>query len=387
MKPVYWRPQKVSPTLTLAIGALAAISLTALELVPRFSAPAHEDEKMTANQHAQLCRFQIRESRKRNGLPLNRMFDPLRTGLVGTNMTPITSKPASLEAKQLSLHPQFPSAVVQMLRDAGVRPGDSIAVGWTGSFPGLNVALLSAIEAMHLEPVIVASVTASQYGANEPELTWLDMENVLSEAGLTNYRSMAATIGGPGDSGLGMDAATIEQVRDAIDRNGIWHLATRHLSEAIEGRMEFIRSHNNGRRFAAYVNVGGGAASCGGEDGTFPPGVTLARASNNEPADCVMQRFADEGIPVVHLANPRQLVRDYGMSASMETWNAGNIVRVAATPNRFAAFGVFVAISLILQAFILKDTGNQGLLRLKLLLRGQPILRAVGQTDGPQLMA
>ena len=71
-----------------------------------------------------------------------------------------------------------------------------MAVSFSGSFPALNIAVLSAARVLDLHPVIISSVGSSMYGANQPEMTWLDMERILADKGLFPYRSNAASLGG-----------------------------------------------------------------------------------------------------------------------------------------------------------------------------------------------
>lgn len=392
MKPVYWRPKKISGKTTLVIGIVAMLALAGVEIVPQMLAPNYLEEKLAANQLAQVCRQRIREARRTQGLKLNRLFDPTESGLLGTAMTSITSKPASLEAKQLSIHPQFPSAVVQMLRDAGIKNGDTVAVGWTGSFPGLNVALASAIQTLELKPIIIASVTASQYGANEPELTWLDMESSLKQAGVIRFESMAATIGGPSDCGKGMNSDAKDTALAAIDRNGVRYLKSNRLAKSIDARMRFLNKKSGPNQIAAYINVGGGAASCGGEDCVFASGLSVSgptEVKDDKPiVDCMMQRFSDRGVPVIHLARPRSIAKRYGLTNVHQDWHVGSVVSATtAAPSKAAALTVFALLCLLLRAFVLKDRGNKVVTAVANYLQGRPALRAVGQGEGPQLMA
>ena len=386
MKSIYWRPKKVSVITTFVIGLVAAIMLIVVEVAPRFSTQANHQELQAANQLGQLCRYQIREHRRELGLSIQELFDPTESGLIGKTMTPLTSKPALVETKQLSLHPQFPAAVVSMLQAAGVRKGDVIAVGWTGSFPGLNVALSSAVETLELEPIVVASVTASQYGANQPELTWLDMESRLHEAGLISFRSKAATIGGPLDSGKGMSKDAKNLAIAAMDRNDVSQLKTKGLSQSIDRRMKVIDRNAKGRPVVAYINVGGGVASCGGRDGRFETG--LQKSENANEVDCVMQRFCERGVPVIHLARPHELASKFDLSSDVESWASLNTpLPTQAPPNQFLALAMLVLLGLVLQAFILKDVGHRILVSVASMFRQRPYVRAVGQTNGPQMMA
>jgi len=385
MKSVYWRPKKVAASTTLYIGLFAIGLLAIVELLPRLATPDFADEKLAANQHAQLCRYKIREVRKSRGLKINTLFDPTESGMIGTAMTSITSKPANLEAKQISLHPQFPAAIVQMLRDAGVRNGDTVAIGWTGSFPALNVALSSAIETLQLRPIAVASVTASQYGANEAELTWLDMESALHEAGLIGFRSRSATIGGPSDCGKGMSDESRDLAMAAIHRNEVSPINAKYLAQSIERRMRVVGRAAKDRSIAAYINVGGGVASCGGSDCVYRSGLNLEAADTEEIApDCMMQRFAARGTPTIHLAHPRTLASRLRFSTEQ---TAAMVAPSTKGPNRWLAATVFVIVCLVIRGVVLKDFGYRISFALLRKLKGQPEFRAVGHVNGPQLMA
>lgn len=386
MKAVYWRPQKMPAKTTFWIGIVAIAALIGVELLPRITTPNYANEKLAAIQLGERCRAEIRDLRQARGLPINKQFDPYRTGLVGTAMSSITSKPADIRAKQLSLHPQFPAAVVQMLKDAGVQAGDTVAVGWTGSYPALNLALATAMETLDLRPLIVGSVMASQYGANETDLVWLDMEQALAEANLINFRTGVATVGGSADCGKGMADQSLADVRAAMQRNRVEKLSVSLLSESIDRRMRWLESKSADEPIAAYVNVGGGVASCGGDKGVFEAG--LSSVTSGPTVDCVMQRFYERGTPVIQLAKAKDLAAQFGFTASADSWQSTQVaMRSSATPNRIVALVTLVLLWSLLQAFILKDTGYQLMRDALRLVRNRPSLRVVGQEDGPQLMA
>ena len=392
MKSVYWRPRKISQPAVLAMGLFASVSLTLVELLPLASSPPYLAEKMCAVELAEKGRQAIRRQRERLHLRINHAFDPRRTGLVGNAMSCITSKPADLAAKHIALHPQFPAAMIQILVDAGVRKGDLVAVGWSGSFPGLNLALSSAMEAMHLQPIIIASVMASQYGANEPDFVWLDMERTLDEMELIHFRSRAATIGGPADRGLGMSAESLQAARDAMQRNDVQPLVANRLAGFIDARMQLYQQRSTNRHIAAYINVGGGIASTGGSHGKsqFQPGVNISCIKGTETTDCVMRRFLEQGTPVIHLAETQKLARQFGLADTDESWHATSLpLSLGNGPSRLLAFLVLLAILAVLRAFILTDLGFRLLRDLlsRARLNRRPALRMVGQPSGPQLMA
>ena len=123
----------------------------------------------------------LKEARLERGIPLDRELDPNETGLIGHEFTMITTSIGNLEAKRTSTNPSFAALLVRLFHEAGLEPGASVAIGASGSFPGLIVATLAACEAMDLKPLLFYSVGASMYGANIPEFTFIDMLDALHE--------------------------------------------------------------------------------------------------------------------------------------------------------------------------------------------------------------
>ena len=148
MKEVYWRPRMVSQA---AIGVIALMSVAGILAVEVFKTqleqPYHE-EKLAASRLAERCMRVVRDERIRRGHPIDSDLGPAGTGLIGAAMTPITTMAGHLDSKQSSANPNFAAVVVEMLLEAGVRKGDQVAVGYSGSFPAANIALLAAVETL-----------------------------------------------------------------------------------------------------------------------------------------------------------------------------------------------------------------------------------------------
>ena len=75
----------------------------------------------------------VRQEKLRIGIPVDRRLDTNDTGLIGVEYTDITTTLGSLSAKRTSTNPAFAAAVVDMLDQAGVRPG----TGWPSVSPAL----------------------------------------------------------------------------------------------------------------------------------------------------------------------------------------------------------------------------------------------------------
>jgi len=239
--------------------------------------------------------------------------------LQGPEYTFITTTLAPRAAKNLSQHPDFAAVVVEWLLEAGVGPGKKVAVNFSGSFPALNIAVLAAIQAVGAEPVIVSSVGASTWGATDPEYTWLDMEKELQQAGLWNWRSSAASLGGVWDRGGGLTPEGKELAMTAILRSGVPLLAPATLREAIERRLDIYRSVD-GRLPDVLVNVGGNHVIFGeaGHSSPLPQGLNIGYHPLLSRHDGLAAAFLQSNRPVIHVINIAQIAAKYNISSSAE---------------------------------------------------------------------
>ena len=176
MKRVYWRPKNVSRTALLLISAFAILGMVLVEQFPTVRAMPWQQEKMAAAQLAKEAFDIIAVTREQSGEPIEPKVDPTESGLLGLSTSTVTSLTGSLKDKQTTINPNFAAAIVGMLKDAGVRKGDVVAVGVSGSFPALNICTYAALETLEVQPIVIASGASSSWGANMPDLLWLDME-------------------------------------------------------------------------------------------------------------------------------------------------------------------------------------------------------------------
>ncbi len=240
--------------------------------------------------------------------------DVNRTGLIGLAESPITSSVGVLTAKRTATNPNWAAVIAGLLSDAGVRPGDTVAAGFSGSFPGLNLATVAAAQAMRLRLLVISAVAASNWGANDPAFTWLDMESVLAPAGL-RVHSLGASIGGVADAGIDLPPGGPRLLLAAIRRNGVPLIEGGSLAARVDRRMSLYAQAAAGRRIAAFVNAGGAQANLGGCDESFLVTSGLLRALPPCPQarQGVAHRFLATGVPVISLLNVRDLAVRYGL--------------------------------------------------------------------------
>jgi poly-gamma-glutamate system protein len=312
MKKIYWRPQGV-PVFAFVLVALFSMSgLAAVEYFKTEERAPYYKEKLEASQLTLKAMDVIRNEWHQRGHRINQEIDPMRSGLVGALATPVTSDPGDLEAKQTTINPNFGGVIVDLLKQAGVRKGDTIAVHFSGSFPVLNMAVLAALKTLELKATIISTGSASQWGANDPRFLWIDMESVLNNKGLTPYRSSAASLGGRNDRGREMTEKGRQYIIEAIKRNNIQLITARSLRENIDERLNIY--FRTGRP-KVYINVGGGLVSVGIRPFKIflTPGLLPSELPGDTTTDSVIRRFLDSGISVIHLGNIKQLATMYGL--------------------------------------------------------------------------
>ena len=276
------------------------------------------DQKLEASRLAKNAIDYLKEFRLQKGVFIDAVNDPNETALIGQDITPITTDRGNIEAKLTSTNPNFAAVIVEMLKEAGLEKNDFVAVAYTGSLPGLNIAVNAAIQTLDLKPIIITSVGASNWGANDPYYTWLDMERVLYNAGIFKNTSVAASIGGGLDRGRGLSPEGRQLIINAIERNKVDFINEEYLENSIQKRMEIYVQHRKKSKIKAFINVGGGISSMGSTENAqfIPSGLTMSLPMMNYPIRGVLIQMAEENIPIIHLLNINQLAKKYGLPIS-----------------------------------------------------------------------
>jgi hypothetical protein len=403
MKKIYWRPRAVSrPALLL----ITLVSLAGLIMVERWKVETPQpylDEKLAAANLALKAFEVIKAARVDVGPPIDKTIDPTESGLVGIPMSPVTTVFGEVSAKQTSINPNFAAVIVDMLKEADVQEGDIVAVGLSGSFPALNIGTYAACETLKVKPLVISSASASQWGANVPALLWPDMERILRnqgrkvavlgddgkpkldengqpmfrEEGLFTTKSIAGSIGGHQDRGLGLNEEGLRLVKIAIEKNGLTPFRFEQakpitaenpmadlmadFTANVNERMELYHKAAEGQRIKAYINVGGGLVSVGKNIGKrmFHPGVNLRPPRNVRLIDGVMPRFAVLGVPVIHVVHVNALANRYSLPLEpqiMPLPGSGGVF-YGVDYSKPLVIGVLLFILLCLYGFIRSDIG------------------------------
>ncbi len=258
---------------------------------------------------------------KRGGI-IDSINDPGKTGLIGLRNSLITEEEASLDAKLTSINPNFSALFIDFFKKLNLKKGDYIGINFTGSFPAINISLIISAEILGLKPIIITSASSSGWGANYPFWTYLDMENFLYEKKLIKNKTIAASIGGANDCGMGIEEEGRNILKDAIKRNNIKIFINENsLESSIERRMKIYDSISNGN-IKLFVSIGGGIADLG-----FPDMIYYLKSGINYPYDRkidfnklpvkgTIARFLEKGIPVISIHNVIGIAKKYNMPVS-----------------------------------------------------------------------
>jgi len=271
-----------------------------------------------------------------------------------------------LEDKKALLDPNLAAVFVQMLFDSGVQSGDTVAVAISGSLPGANLALFSALEELDIRAVIISSLISSMWGASDPDFTWLDMEQICFREGIFKNHSAAATLGGGSDKGKGITKKGRKLLRDSAKRNEILLIEEKTLSGNIAKRVEFFEEFLSLQDYSLFINIGSGAASTG--DNPLKPenGITKkipVELITKQKIKGLIAQFSESGVPIINLMLPRaQRLESFGQY-ELDTDGAfqigeGNIYRRYDTKKAW--------ISLILLSGIIAYLGYNGRRKLEL---------------------
>jgi len=304
-----------SKTVLSVLSLLALMAFLAVEYGKEDVKLKYYDQKIEAAKLASEAANYLKELRLHKSVFVDVVNDPNETALIGQDITPITTDRGYIEAKLTSTNPNFAAVVVDMLKESELEKNDVVAVAFTGSFPGLNIAVHSALQTLKLKPIIITSVGASNWGANDPYYTWLDMEKSLYVGGVFKGRSVAASIGGGLDRGRGLSPEGRQLIIDAIDRNKVEFINEEHLESSIQKRIEIYNKHKKKEKIKAFINVGGGISSVGSVENVqfIPSGLSKTLPMKNYPVRGLLIYMAEKNIPVIHLLNVNQLAQQYGL--------------------------------------------------------------------------
>lgn len=313
--------EKQKKILALLAAALVLVVLCAgmAVLGRREGKSEYYDTQVQAARQLAACFDAVKGYKEELGIPMSGE-DLHQTGMIGQSYTGITTTLGAPEAKRTTAWPDMAALCVRLLHEAGVRPGDTVGAGFSGSFPGMDLAVVAACESMGVELICIPSVGASTFGANDPELTFPEMMCRLHGDGLIQTWPAAVTMGGSDDIGADMDKTLAADIRLRLAELGLEPVELPDFEENLRWREELYREKGP---IDCFIAVGGNLTSLGrGEDSAaIGQGVlSLTKPPRLHQGSGLVQRYQADGIPVINLLNIKQLVADYDLPYDPVEW-------------------------------------------------------------------
>ncbi len=297
----------------IALGLIASLILTE-RLVPRKIAP-QISEMIVAARTMQSAMSVLRAEKMQRGLMQPLDIDINQTGMIGAEFTGITTTLGELPAKRTATNPDLAALIVKLVSTLKLPAGSPVVVVISGSFVGADIATLAALEVLDLRPILIASLSASMWGANDPGFNLLDILSLLRQRGIIKTKAFAAVIGGEGAIGAGMDKAGIAALRASAERENIPLVDARPVSVMIDQLLsKVIQALPQGQNASAVINVGGaliGLGTCR-ESYEMPPGL-LPKPVCHDGTPGLVFRLAEQGLPMLNVLNMRRLAIEYGL--------------------------------------------------------------------------
>lgn len=309
-------------TIALVVIFVAALLLTITVETVGTSTVTHRraDTMRAAEQLTERWFGLIGELKAERGLVNHEAHVPYGY-MIGDDYTPITTTLGSLNAKETAANPQFSALMVRLLTDAGIDSASTVGVTMSASFPTLAIASLAALQSIGCRVVLLSSLGASTFGANQPEATWLDMESKLRGDGGLIYRSELVTPGAEYDRGEGLLDEGPAIMQDAATRNGYELIYPTSLAASIESKTKLLRQN----KIDLLINIGGNEAALG----SCAHAVSLPNGfhDNYRPCSCpdrgIIAHLAGQGVPFIHLLYIRDLAIRYGVALDAPPNGAG----------------------------------------------------------------
>ncbi len=306
------------PIFVLVLAFMTIAGFMSCILLSARTAPlSYVAVQLDAAGRMQACMDEVKAQKAVLGIALSDE-DVHMTGMLGEEYNFITTTLGSLEAKRTTANPDMAALVVRMFYEAGLKRGDRVGAGFSGSFPALNIAVLAACDAMGIEVVYVASVGSSMYGANNPTFTFPEMACHLTDSGLIGTMPALITLGGDQDIGIGMDEQLLASIRHRLDKLPVPLLIEPDLEKNITRRMALYDEGG----IDLFVSVGGNLTSLGNDEDAYSQGQGLLRPvlwGRIRPDSGLIERYRIKGIPVINLLNIQKIFADYGMPYDPKT--------------------------------------------------------------------
>jgi poly-gamma-glutamate system protein len=338
--------------LLIAFGVLLICAVVSQEYV-RKSKPLEYISIMEESVNLTKKWFSVvEEYKKEKGIRSDAVSNVPYSYMLGDDWSDITTTLGSLDAKETSTNPDFSALIVRLLHEANVSDGDKVGVILSGSFPSLAVSVLAALQTMKIDALVMSSLGASTYGANQPEATWLDIETALYKSGGLKFRSILVSAGAGDDNGKGLSPEGLADIQQAAYRNKVNLYTPSSLKESIDKRFEIF----NNNKITLLINIGGNETALGGctHSLSIPNGLHSKLKGCNDETRGLIIRMNELKIPVINMLDIKNLAVQYGIEVSPGINYAVSTNLFSITRTNKPVLGIILVIGLIPVFFLKK---------------------------------
>jgi len=243
-------------------------------------------------------------------------IDPNMTGMVGHEYTPMTTSAATLANKRTATAPDFAAALTKRIAAMGVGKGDKVMVVESGSFLGADIAVLAALETLQADVILIPSLGASQWGANDPEFNLMDILALLLDRGVLHTHSLAVVLGGASGTGLNMEPGIPDLLRMSLARHDVQLVDDPVLKTIVDRLTALVDAAAGGRQnLKLMVKVGGSVISTGNcpENLKYETDIRPQTVGCSGTTPGLLYLPGTQQVPILHLLNMTALAEQMGL--------------------------------------------------------------------------
>lgn len=302
-------------------------------------------QQVNAAEKMKACMDAVKAYKNNLGIPLSNE-DYFKTGMIGEPFNLITTTLGEVKAKRTTANPDMAALVVKMLHEVGLKKGDRVGLGFSGSFPALNIAVLCATDEMGLEMVPITSVGASTYGANNYALTFPEMMHHLYQEGLISTDSVIVSLGGDFDIGANTDPDKVDEIEKRLVKAGLNLSKEKDLMRNVQLRLRTYGS------IECFIAVGGNITNGGITEEAITLGQGILDGNQyfgivNEKSG-IIQHYLSKQVNVINLLNIEKITLAYGMPfdpIELGEIGAGNIYYAITYPKLLISVVFVIGVS------------------------------------------
>jgi poly-gamma-glutamate system protein len=280
------------------------------------AAPATRDQMLAAAHTVQAAQAILIEEKRARGLWPGDKIDPNVTGMIGHEYTAMTTSAATLANKRTASDPDFAAALTKRIAAMGIGKGDEVLVIESGSFLGADIAVLAALETLEAAVILIPSLGASQWGANDPEFHLMDILALLLQRGVLHTQPLAVVLGGASGTGLNMEPGMPDVLRQSLVRYDVRLVDDPALKTIVDRLTVLIDAAAGGRQnLKLMVKVGGSVISTGNcqENLKYETDIRPQTIGCSGTTAGLLYLPGTQQVPILHLLNMIALAEQMGL--------------------------------------------------------------------------